>query len=97
MKPKIGSMTKSGMENKKKSIKTFSRQKKSNLKIQIPAKNLKIKSAQIVLKFDFPGFQPMGMNVARSEFEYLDDLESHPGNICGSVATRLLWNQNNSL
>ena len=70
MKLKIGGMTKSGMENKKKSIKTFSRQKKSNLKIQIPAKNLKMKSAQIELKIDFPGFQTMGMNVALSEFEY---------------------------
>ena len=26
------------------------------LKIQIPAKNLKMKSAQIKLKFDLPGF-----------------------------------------
>ena len=36
-------------------------------KIQIPAKNLKMKSAQIELKIDFSGFQTIGMNVAISE------------------------------
>ena len=53
---KIGSMTKSGMENKKKSIKT-------KFKFKFPPKKLKI--AQIELKIDFPGFQTMGMNVAQ--------------------------------
>ena len=35
-----------------------------------------MKSAQIELKFDFPGFQTMGMNVAMSEFEYHEYLKS---------------------
>ena len=33
-----------------------------------------MKSAQIEPKIDFPGFQTMGMNVAMSELEYLEDL-----------------------
>ena len=60
------------MENKKKSIKIISRQKKINLKFEIPAKIIKMKSAQNELKIDFTGFQTMGMNVAMSEFEYHD-------------------------
>ena len=67
------------------------------MKIQIPAKILKMKSTQNELKIDFPEFQTMGMNVAKSEFEYHEDLKAPPGNICGIVATRLLWNQNKKL
>ena len=91
---KIDSVTKSGMENKKKTLKQFPAQKNSNLNIQIPAKILKMISAQNELKIDFPEFQTMGMNVATSEFEYHEDSKAPPGNICGIVATRLLWNQN---
>ena len=35
-----------------------------------------MKSAQIELKIDFPGFQTTWMNVAMSEIEYDEDLKS---------------------
>ena len=46
-----------------------------------------MKSAQKELKMDFPGFQTMGDK--RGNIRIWIDLKSLPGNICGSVATRL--------
>ena len=69
-----------------------------DLKIQIPAKNLKMKSAQIELKFDFPGFQTIwGWTWQDQKLNILTIWSGIQERKCGSVVTRLFWNQNYSL